>query len=209
MAGNPVTELLRGGDQADMLVLGSRGRGGFDRLLVGSTAMNVTSRAHCPVVLVRDGSTGRTPAHEVTVGVDPARDGDPVLDFAFDRAAERRSPLRAVQAWLPPVVWVPASVPTVPGPGAGSGPGRLDGIRELETRMLRDSVERVAKSHPDVPVDSLILPGSAGQVLVEESAQAGLLVLGRPRHRAVSALGSALHSAIHYSDCAVAVVPHL
>ena len=50
--GFPVEELINAGRDADMLVLGSRGAGGFTRLMMGSTADQVTSHAHCPVLIV-------------------------------------------------------------------------------------------------------------------------------------------------------------
>jgi nucleotide-binding universal stress UspA family protein len=50
--GFPVEELISAGKDADMIVLGSRGAGGFTRLLMGSTAGQVTQHAHCPVVII-------------------------------------------------------------------------------------------------------------------------------------------------------------
>jgi nucleotide-binding universal stress UspA family protein len=50
--GFPVEELIGAGKDADMIVLGSRGAGGFTRLLMGSTAGQVTQHAHCPVVII-------------------------------------------------------------------------------------------------------------------------------------------------------------
>ena|ERR1700722_18793688 len=50
--GFPVEELLNAGSDADMIVLGSRGAGGFTRLLLGSVADQVTQHAHCPVLIV-------------------------------------------------------------------------------------------------------------------------------------------------------------
>ena len=35
-----------------MVVLGSRGAGGFTRLMIGSVAGQVTQHAHCPVLIV-------------------------------------------------------------------------------------------------------------------------------------------------------------
>lgn len=50
--GFPVQELVNASQGADMVVLGSRGAGGFTRLMLGSTAGQVVQHAHCPVVIV-------------------------------------------------------------------------------------------------------------------------------------------------------------
>jgi nucleotide-binding universal stress UspA family protein len=50
--GFPVEELIEASKEADMVVLGSRGVGGFTRMLLGSTAGQVVQHAYCPVVIV-------------------------------------------------------------------------------------------------------------------------------------------------------------
>ena len=50
--GFPVQELINAGQDADMLVLGSRGAGGFARLMMGSVTSQVARHAHCPVLIV-------------------------------------------------------------------------------------------------------------------------------------------------------------
>jgi len=50
--GFPVEELLGVSKDADMLVLGSRGAGGFARLVLGSTAAQVVRHAHCAVLII-------------------------------------------------------------------------------------------------------------------------------------------------------------
>ena len=50
--GFPVEELVNAGRDADMIVLGSRGAGGFTRLMVGSVADQVARHAYCPVLLI-------------------------------------------------------------------------------------------------------------------------------------------------------------
>ncbi len=53
--GLPAEELLHAADGADILVVGSRGTGGFRRLLMGSVSTQVTHHARCPVVVIPAG----------------------------------------------------------------------------------------------------------------------------------------------------------
>jgi len=48
----PVEELINASKEAELIVLGSRGAGGFTRLMLGSTADQVARHAHCPVTIV-------------------------------------------------------------------------------------------------------------------------------------------------------------
>ena len=50
--GFPVEELISASKDADVIVLGSRGAGGFTRLMMGSVASQVAHHAHCPVLIV-------------------------------------------------------------------------------------------------------------------------------------------------------------
>ncbi len=50
--GFPVEELLAAAEDADMIVLGSRGAGGFTRLLLGSVSSQIAQHAPCPVLIV-------------------------------------------------------------------------------------------------------------------------------------------------------------
>ena len=54
----PVQSLLAAGENADVVVLGSRGVEGFRGLLLGSTTMHVAPYAQCPVVVVHSGLEG-------------------------------------------------------------------------------------------------------------------------------------------------------
>lgn len=52
VSGLPSEALLDASAGADMIVVGSRGAGGFQRLLMGSVSTQVSQHAHCPVVVI-------------------------------------------------------------------------------------------------------------------------------------------------------------
>jgi nucleotide-binding universal stress UspA family protein len=62
---NPAEALLQLSDDADLLVVGSRGRGGFSSLLLGSVSHAVVLHGRCPVVVVPSGAAERKPAAPV------------------------------------------------------------------------------------------------------------------------------------------------
>lgn len=51
--GQPAHVLCRAGRDARVLVVGSRGAGGFSRLMLGSVSTAVVHHAPCPVVVIR------------------------------------------------------------------------------------------------------------------------------------------------------------
>lgn len=58
LEGHPADVLLRAARGAELLVIGSRGHGGFASALLGSVSMNCVLHAHCPVLVLRDGREG-------------------------------------------------------------------------------------------------------------------------------------------------------
>jgi len=56
VSGKPAEKLFSAAEDASLIVVGSRGTGGFARLPLGSVASHLAHHAHCPVVIIRDGA---------------------------------------------------------------------------------------------------------------------------------------------------------
>lgn len=214
--GPVVSALVKEAEQAELLVLGSRGLSGFTGFLVGSVALGVVAEATRPVVLIRadedaadehltaaDGSAStRTGYRDVVLAVDVADACDETIEFAFEAARLRHARLRAVHAWHRPG---PLSL------GAGEI-GLVDDPRQAEEWLgfLRAVLRVWRDKYPDVEVLETVAEDKASTVLVRAAAEAGLLVVGhRLAERPVGPrTGPVTHAAIHHVGCPVAVVPH-
>ncbi|MGV9851186.1 universal stress protein [Streptomyces sp. NPDC003442] len=107
-ADDAVTALLRAGKSAEALVVGSRGRGEFASLLLGSVGLGIAARAQCPVVVVRGRPENvRGGMNRVVVGIaERERPGEQepappsaAVAFALREARLRGGELEAVHAW--------------------------------------------------------------------------------------------------------------
>ncbi|MFF1298434.1 MULTISPECIES: universal stress protein [unclassified Streptomyces] len=201
-------------ENAEMLVLGSRGHGVIAGFLLGSVGHRVLARAKVPVVLVRAGKHGiveGVPVDDVdqdsgtvVVGIqdrdEPAQE---LLEFAFATAAARGVALRAVHAWSRPPVFAynPGSVPT------GDEGGGMEARVEKE---LLDALTPWRQRYPQVTVVHRIDLASAAEVIVQAAQDAGLVVVGRRTGRPTLGMriGPVTHGVIHHAIAPVAVVPH-
>ncbi|HWP35898.1 MAG TPA: universal stress protein [Thermodesulfobacteriota bacterium] len=73
--GDPARETVRAADEegADLIVMGTHGRSGLGRLLLGSVADRVIRQASCPVVTVRETSAAAPRAPAASAGARPQR----------------------------------------------------------------------------------------------------------------------------------------
>jgi len=76
--GNAATVLLAAADGADLLVVGSRGHGGFTAALLGSVSQHCVHHAPCPVVVIRGHGHGPAPAEDSVPASVPERPAAPV-----------------------------------------------------------------------------------------------------------------------------------
>ncbi|MEV7391889.1 universal stress protein [Streptomyces sp. NPDC091215] len=191
---DPVDALLSEGNNASLVVTGSRGRSELKGLLLGSVGLAVAGRAHCPVIVVRGDTAGLSGTHErILLGAGDPASGGAAARFAFREAAARGCPLDVVRAWRRPMT---AEEPA----------------REAESHasaLLDALLREPTAEYPDVRVRSVTVEGPAHRILVDRSAAADLVILGARRrhgHRGLQ-LGRVSHALLHHADCPVAVVP--
>jgi nucleotide-binding universal stress UspA family protein len=84
-----------------LLVLGTHGRSGFERLFLGSTAEKVLRKASCPVMTVPPKApdamvSGPVPFRQIVCGVDFSKSSRAALDYAMSLAREDRAALAIV-----------------------------------------------------------------------------------------------------------------
>jgi nucleotide-binding universal stress UspA family protein len=193
----PAPALIDASDDAAVVVVGNRGRGGFAELLVGSVGTQVAVHAHSPVVVVR--STGAA-AGPVVVGVDGSPASVAAVEYAYQQAAWRGAGLVAVHAWR----W-----PTSAEPGDILPLVYDENIVEMEEiGVLAEAVAGCAEKYPDVAVQQRVVRGRPGPMLAIESRSAQLIVVGSRGHGTLTGLmlGSVSHHVLHHAACPVAIV---
>ncbi|TDE19861.1 universal stress protein [Actinomadura sp. 6K520] len=194
--GGPTPVLLEAAADAELIVVGTRGRGGFAGLVLGSTAVELASHASVPVVVVRDHPpAGRRPDGPVVVGVDGSAASLEAVALAFTEADLRGAELVAVAAW-------PAEVETGPAPLLDAG-----SLREFAAERLDRLVAPLRDKYPGVRVRTEVVPGRPREVLLAAAAEARLVVVGSRGHGGFRGLllGSVSHALLHHADAPVAV----
>lgn len=200
--GSPAETLLEESEQAEVVVLGSRGTGGFADLLLGSTTLHVASHAQCPVVAVPDPPDGEPDRHGVVVGVDGSEVSGAAIEYAFRTASEVRENLVAVHAWYDPArTGVGLMMPLVYDPQL---------VDDEERLVLAESMAGWSEKYPDVDVRHKVVREHPVRALVVEGAGARLLVVGSRGRGSIRslALGSVGHGVLHHATGPVAVVHH-
>jgi len=197
-----VAALLSEGNNASVLVTGSRGRGELAGLLLGSVGLAVAARAHGPVIVVRGDKAGLAGTHErILLGAgDPATSAQAVR-FAFREAEARDCALDVVRTWRCP------AHESADHPGLAEDPAHRH--EEQASALLDTLLADAVAEHPKVRVRRVTVEGPARKVLLNRSAAADLLIVGAQRRRGHGGLqlGRVAHTLLHHADCPVAVVP--
>ncbi|MFJ9700623.1 universal stress protein [Streptomyces fradiae] len=200
VSGEPLTVLEAQSRDAELVVVGSRGMGGFVGLMVGSTAVHLAAHGRCPVLVVRGERRADGP---VVVGVDGSPAGEDAVDFAFAEADLRGAPLVALHAWT---TW---NAP-LPAPQGAAVPyaNPRGALAAEEERLLSEALAGRRERHPEVAVEHRLVHGATREALIEASRTARLLVVGARGRGGFTGLllGSVSQALLHHAECPVAVV---
>lgn len=221
--GLDVTATVATGDAAGVLVelshdvalvvVGTRGRGGFADRLLGTVSSALPAHAHCPTVVVPLRSHGPgvvlpddaplppvEPVRRIVVGID----GSPQADLAL------RCAIQEAEVWGAELTAV-AGVPV----GAGTGvlawlPAAVDHEQVLADAAvgLDVVVDRALVDHPDLTVKRHVLDGTGAELLTEFSTATDLIVVGSRGRGGFAGLlmGSTSQAVLHHAVCPVMVV---
>lgn len=152
---------------AQMIVVGSRGRGPITRSLLGSVSSNLIRHSYCPVAVIHDEDPlmPHPAAAPVLLGIDGSAASEQATAVAFDEASRRGVELVALHVWsdvevtdFPEIDW-PAMKPAA---------------EELLAERLAGWQER----YPDVTVRRIVECDQPTYHLIKQSESAQLVVVG-------------------------------
>jgi len=192
---SPARTLVALSQDAELVVTGTRGHGGFAGMLLGSVSMKLAAHSHCPVIVVR-GEQPNDPLDEIVLGVESGEHEAPIR-FAFEAAVAHGAALRVVRAW---------------------NPANLDrdlylaGVLADRNRAFADDVadllKGVREDYPGIQVAISIVRGNAVPALINEASGARMLVVGARRAQGPLSVGAGyvVQGLLAHSGTPVAVV---
>ena len=163
----PVPTLVDLSKDAQIVVVGCRGRGALRRGLLGSVSTGLIHHAHCPVAVIHDEvpSSQSSAKLPVLVGVDGSRASDLATAIAFDEASWRGVDLVALHVWSDADM---ASVFSM----------ELSAVQAAAEKTLAERLAGWQDRYPDVTVHRLVEVEGPAQHLLDHSESAQLVVVG-------------------------------
>jgi nucleotide-binding universal stress UspA family protein len=181
----PAPALITMSDDAEMIVVGTSGRGLLARGVLGSVSSTVVRHANCPVAVVHEDGPSDRPDAPVLVGIDGSPISERATELAFDEASRRGVDLVALHAWSDVTTEVPF----------------LDWatVEEEAQRSLAESLAGWLESYPDVTVHRLVVRDRPARHLIDEAASAQLVVVGSHGRGSLTGmlLGSVSNTVLH------------
>ncbi|PPK67235.1 universal stress protein [Actinokineospora auranticolor] len=199
LEGDVVGLLREASGAAELLVLGSRGLGGFTGMLLGSTTVALAAHGRCPVVVVRH-AADRGGLGPVVVGVECGGSDERALTYAFDHAAATGAAVVAAHAWSDTAIEAAVADGHV---AVDWALWSREAERELATRLAPWRAE-----FPDVEVRPVVARTRPVDLLLDQAAGAALLVVGSRGRGGFAGLllGSTSQAVIRHAPCPVVVV---
>jgi nucleotide-binding universal stress UspA family protein len=189
---------------ADLIVIGSHGRSGFERLLIGSTTEKVLRKAHCPVMVVPrrfEGEPGGA-AHfkRILCAVDFSGSSTDALSSAISLAQEAQAELTVLHV---------VEIPTGMYEPAGFDVAAFQRATEVASgARLRELIPRDVQT--SCTVDTVISEGRAWHEILRVAAdrRIDLIVMGVRGRGALNLMvfGSNTHHVIRSAACPVLVI---
>ncbi|BCZ24203.1 universal stress protein [Mycobacterium senriense] len=182
----PVPTLLKMSDAAELIVMGSSGRGLLARGLLGSVSSAVVRHANCPVAVVRDGELPDPRNGYVLLGTDGSPASELATEIAFDEASRRGVDLVAIHAWSDAAV---VEVFDIDWPA----------VEGEAQRSLAESLAGWQERYPDVSVHRFVARDRAARHLIDKAGAAQLVVVGSHGRGGLSRmlLGSVSNAVLH------------
>jgi nucleotide-binding universal stress UspA family protein len=197
--GVPAEALLRVASDADLLVVGRRGRGGFARLLIGSVSDQCLRHAPCPIAVVHNQGAGNDPPR-IVVGVDGSDGAGRALAWALEEGRRRDAVVQAVHGWSPPYVG------GFPYTSAQLDPGLFE---QHARQVLDEALDQADTSGLAQPVDRELTCATGASAVLRAARDADLVVVGSRGLGGFKGLllGSVSTPVAHHAPCPVVVVP--
>lgn len=162
-----VPTLIDMSKDADLVVVGSRGRGPIARSVLGSVSSSLIRHAHCPVVIIHDEDPLiPDPAHApILVGIDGSPASEAATAIAFQEAAWRGVDLVALHVWSDVEV---DDYPAIDWPA----------MKPSAEEVLAERLAGWEQRHPDVKVRRVIERDHPTYQLIRHSDMTQLVVVG-------------------------------
>ncbi len=208
--GNAAGEILKQATsmKADLLVIGTHGRSGFERLLLGSVAERVLRKASCPVMTVPVRLPDAVPAgpvlyKRILCPVDFSESSLQALKYAMSMAQEADGQLTALHVVEPEF----ENTTDMASVAFNAGMALGDFLKEREEALRRRLQEAVAGASEFCTVESLMTHGKPWREVLRVAAdrQSELIVMGVQGRGAADLLffGSTTQHVVREASCPV------